>query len=80
VTADLDAQLRSVVATVLGAEPGQIDDATSPKTLAAWDSVTHIQLVLAVEAEFGVQFDADEIADLASYRALKSAVERLRGG
>lgn len=76
---NVDAQLRNVVGAVLDTDPAQLDDSTSPKTLAAWDSVTHIQLVLAVEAEFGVQFDADEIADLASYGALKRAVERLRG-
>jgi acyl carrier protein len=42
----------------------------------AWDSVGHIDLVLAVEAAFGVSFASYEIPELASVAQIVRAVEQ----
>lgn len=42
----------------------------------AWDSVGHIDLVLAVEAAFGVAFASYEIPELASVAQIVRAVEQ----
>jgi acyl carrier protein len=72
----LDARLRGVIAGVFPVEPGALTDADSPQTIAEWDSVGHLNLVLAIEAEFGVQFSPDEMAELTSVGAIR---ERLSG-
>jgi len=41
-----------------------------------WDSFNQINLMLAIEAEFGVEFDSDEIGELTSVGAIVQAVER----
>ena len=56
---------------VLGVDAGSIKDTDSPKSLPQWDSVTHLQLLLALEAEFGVQFSPDEMAQLSSVGLIK---------
>lgn len=35
----------------------------SPDTVVNWDSLNHLNLVLALEQEFGIQFSPEEIAD-----------------
>ena len=54
-------RVEDVVASVLGISRAQIDDDTSPDTVPAWDSMHHLQLVLALEEEFGAQFLVEEI-------------------
>ena len=42
----------------------------------AWDSVGHIDLVLAIEGAFGVSFASYEIPELASVAQIVGAVEQ----
>ncbi len=81
----LENRLRAVFAAVFGVAPDAVSAATSPASLPQWDSVSHIQLFLAVEAEFGTEFDPDEIAGLATFDAIRrrlagTAVGRAAGG
>jgi acyl carrier protein len=49
---------------------------SSPETVESWDSVQNLNLVLALEEEYGVQFapeDMDEAKDLASLARIVSA-------
>ena len=52
---------------------------TTPVQVPGWTSMAHLELVLAVENRFGLMFDADEIADLASVSAMVGALERRAG-
>ena len=52
---------------------------TTPVQLPGWTSMAHLELVLAVESRFGLMFDADEIADLASVSDMVGALERRAG-
>lgn len=58
--------LEQVVADVLALPVDQINDETSPKSTKSWDSLKHINLVLALEANFGVKFAPSEIMAIAS--------------
>ena len=51
---------------------------TTPLTVAGWNSLAHVQLVLELERAFDVTFDAEEIATLASVGAIVAALERSR--
>jgi acyl carrier protein len=46
------------------------------RDIEAWDSVGHMALIAAVEDEFDVQFDTDQVIDMSSF---KVAVDMLRG-
>jgi acyl carrier protein len=35
---------------------------SSPDTIPTWDSLQQVHLILALEEEFGVQFEVDQIA------------------
>jgi len=69
---DVEGRLRDVFGDVLGCDPAALRDEDSPKSLKGWDSVNHMQLLLAVEEAFDTQFEPDEFASLASFGALRS--------
>ena len=72
----MDQKLREIMEAVLGVDASGFSDADSPRTIPQWDSVTHLQLMLALEEEFGVQFSPDEMAQLASVGLIR---QRLQG-
>ena len=49
-----------VMATVMEVPLSEINDETSPDTLAQWDSLSHVQLVLGLEKEFDVKISPED--------------------
>ena len=59
-------QLENLFSNILAEPVESINDDTSPRTSKNWDSVRHIELVLAIEAEYGIQFTMPEMSSLHS--------------
>jgi acyl carrier protein len=73
----LEIRLKQIMGAILGVEPDTLDDTTTVETVESWDSLHHMNLVLAIEDDFNVRFAEDEIADLTSLPALRAALARL---
>lgn len=58
--------LTQIFRDVFRVEPSVISFETTPADVEAWDSLNHLQLIVAVEERFGVFFDPDEIVSLDS--------------
>lgn len=59
-------KVRKIFSQILGIPQEQVNGETSPDTVATWDSLKHLNLVAALEEEFGVQFDDMEVVDCTS--------------
>lgn len=70
----VDGRLRQVFQDVFGCDPAALRDEDAPGTVARWDSVNHMQLLLAIEDAFGVQFSPEEFATLTTFGALRRRV------
>lgn len=73
----MDQRLESVVASVLGLRADEICDQTSPETCAAWDSLRHFYLILALEQAFGVRFSSEVIPDLVTVGKIRAELARM---
>lgn len=71
---DLDPRMVELFESVFGSDVRirSVDD--GPDNIEGWDSVGHLNLILAVEAEFGVQFETSEIADLVTVGKIQERV------
>ena len=57
---------------------GEINDESSPDTIESWDSLKHMNMVVALEEEFNVQFTDDNIIELINMKLIKTVLlERL---
>jgi acyl carrier protein len=72
-------QIRDMAADLLGAAAAEITPESSPETLENWDSVQHLNLILAVEQRFELQFDPEEIESMENLGAIARVVERKQG-
>ena len=72
----IETQLKSIVATVMGIPESMISTDLSPDLLEKWNSLRHMNLVTAVEEEFNIVFEYDEIVQVMEYRILEEIVRR----
>ncbi|QUY43026.1 acyl carrier protein [Acaryochloris marina] len=64
-----------VISTILNVPTDKLNIDSSPESVEQWESMKHINLVLAIEEEFDVQFDDEQIAELQSVKSIIEAVE-----
>jgi acyl carrier protein len=68
-------KLRAVVASMLELDSADIGPATSTDTVDHWDSVRHMNLIIALESAFDITIPDEEVASLTSYPIIKAVVE-----
>jgi acyl carrier protein len=66
--------LTDVIKNVLELDSVREDD--SMQTIKSWDSLRHLNLVMAIEEHFRITFDPDEIPELTSVRNISAAIRR----
>lgn len=68
--------LRDIIADILEISADEVTPELNTETVDAWDSFRHLQLVLAVEGEYGVQLDPQRIPELTSVALLQAELEK----
>lgn len=53
-----------------------LEENSSTNTIENWDSLNHMKLVLALEDEFGVQFEEAETLEMQSFKLIKFVLSR----
>lgn len=57
-------KLESVFRVVFNDPKLEIREDLSAADVASWDSFNHVNLIITIEAEFGIQFAPTEVADM----------------
>jgi len=68
-------ELRQVLADVLDLDSSAIIETASIDTIEQWDSLKHLNLVLALEERFGVTLTDEQTVQILSYPLIKIALE-----
>jgi acyl carrier protein len=71
--------LQSVVVDALGLPPDADLSALAYGTTDTWDSVGHMQLILAVEEAFGIILDANDVVEMSSYASATRILRERHG-
>jgi acyl carrier protein len=64
-------RLKALIAKVLNVPIEAITQDASPDTIESWDSLRHMNLVLALENEFKVELDEDQVVEILTYKLIK---------
>ena len=70
-----DDRIKSVMATVFSVGVEVINQQTTPHTISSWDSLRHMSLVVALEKEFGIELEYEEIEAMVSYSIVSSTIQ-----
>ena len=69
--------LRQVMATLLRVPVESIGEDTSMDTVKGWDSLRHMNLILAIEAEFKVSIPDEDATNITSYPLIQLVLQDL---
>jgi acyl carrier protein len=64
--AEIRTELTDVFREVFDDASIEIRDAMTAKDVEEWDSLNHINLIVAVEQKFGIRFTTKEVSNLAN--------------
>ena len=56
---------------MLGVTPHELLEESSPDTIASWDSLGHLNLVIALEEEFGIRLSAEDMLAMRSVGTIR---------
>ena len=63
----IEVRIKNVMSAVFDIPVDQIKDNSSADTIESWDSLKHMNLVVALEEEFEIEFKDDEIIEMINY-------------
>lgn len=72
-------RLTEVFRTVFGDDELEVHDGLTADQVPDWDSLAHVNLMFAVEAEFGIQFRDHEFNQFSDVGALRRFLEERVG-
>jgi acyl carrier protein len=73
---EVPSSLRNILADVFEISPEEVTPDLNAATVDSWDSFRHLQAILAVEEEYGVQLDPQRIPELTSVSLLQAELEK----
>jgi acyl carrier protein len=69
-------RLKDFLASQFKVDKDSISEDLSFGDLPQWDSLGHMSLMAAIEDQFGVEVNADAIADLVNYKAILGFLQK----
>jgi acyl carrier protein len=68
-------KVKNAFVSTFAVEPSTFTVAMMPEDVQGWDSLGHLRLVTALQEQFGVEFEVDEVMDMDSVQKIVSICE-----
>lgn len=66
----METKIKQIMTAVFETEIENISDDASPDTINNWDSLRLINLVAAIEEEFDIEFEEEEIIEMLNFKLI----------
>jgi acyl carrier protein len=80
VNPDIMSQIREIAGDIFGVDQVVITEKSSTESLPGWDSLQHINFILALEDKFKVSFSPEEIEAVRSIRDAARILDKKLAG
>ena len=71
---NIEKRIKNVMSTVFEVPRNQINNESSTDTIEAWDSLKHMNLIIALEEEFKIQFTDEDTLQMLNYLLIKTII------
>lgn len=72
----MENKLKKLLSVLLDVDEEKINNDVSSQTIEGWDSLRQMNIIVAIEEEFDIQFDEEESILADSYQALLSLIQK----
>ena len=70
----LDNKILEVMSFVFEVPVSDLNEESSQDTIESWDSVKHLNLIVALEEEFGIEIPIEEVGNMISFKLIRLIV------
>lgn len=77
---ELSESIQQALAQALNVDPGEIGPETQFGDLPQWDSMGHMEVMVELEKNFGVEISAETITELVSVPLICAHIEEKQNG
>ncbi len=71
----MEEQIKRLMADILAMDPQAIDESTTMEGVSSWGSLAHLNICFAVEQEFDLRLEVEEMESMVSYAAILKVVK-----
>jgi len=68
-------KIAQTMASVFNVSVNSITQSSTVDNVESWDSLHHMNLVIALEETFGIEFEDSEIVELMSFKLIENLVQ-----
>mgnify|MGYP000623748511 CR=1 FL=1 len=68
-------RIKKILSIVFVIDESQINDFSSPENVENWDSLGHLNLIVALEEEFELKFTDDEISEMLNFKLIEEILK-----
>ena len=76
---DVQGKVMQVVVNIFQVSPEKISTKTTSDDVEKWDSLNHINMIQALEQEFGVRYDEEQVVSMLSVGEIIKATNEMLG-
>ena len=69
-------RLYKTIAEVLGVPSDSINDDSSPETIPTWDSLNHLNIVMALEFENGMSMEVEDVLEIHNVGLIRKTLRK----
>lgn len=73
----MEDRIKNIMSAVFEIPPSEIDGDSSVDTIKSWDSLKHMNLVIALEEEFQITIPDEEVGNLITYPLIKLILKEI---
>lgn len=73
---DILSRVSAIVGDVLAIDNLSLEPSTTARDVEGWDSLTHVQIIVAIEKAFNIRFRTGEMTGIANVGELVSRIAR----
>jgi acyl carrier protein len=68
-------KVTETLADIVDDDALELSENTTPEDVPDWDSINHMKLIITLETEFNIRFEAEEINTVENVRGLLDMIE-----
>ena len=74
---NIDERIKDVMSAVFGVEADSISEESSQDNIEGWESIKTLDLIVALEEEFGVTIPLEEVGNMTNFKYIKLMIQEL---
>lgn len=74
---NIEARIKDVMSVVFEIDSESINEDSSQDNIVGWESIKTLDLIVALEEEFGVTIPLEEVGNMTNFKYIKLMIEEL---